>query len=164
MGIAVMDEFGVSSKKQNQILVLVCINFFLFMILFTGLGYVTWQSATLVNRLKDDLDKAEQTVAEMKNQLEHVDTNKIIDQMVASASVQLSESIKNVVQSSNLTEPIMQASEDLAATQEIIQEAVEKLDNVEIANQVSYQILKGLGDGFQSAAESRKPESSNIKD
>lgn len=155
-----MDEFGASSKKQSQILILVCINFFLFIILFTGLGYVTWQSATLVNRLKHDLVKAEETVAEMKNQLQQVDTNKIIDQMVASASAQLSESIKNVVQSSELVEPIMQASEKLTTTQKMIQETVEKLDNVEIANQVSYQILKGLGEGFQSAAESQKLDSS----
>lgn len=155
-----MDDFSLSSKKQNQILTLVCVNFLLFMILFTGLGYVTWQSATLVNRLKDDLDKAEQTVAEMKNQLQHVDTNKIIDQLVASASEQLSESIKNVVQSSELTEPMVQASEKLATTQKMIQETVEKLDNAEIADRVSYQILKGLGEGFQGAAENRKPDSS----
>lgn len=155
-----MDEFGASSKKQNQILILVCVNFLLFMILFTGLGYVSWQSATLVNRLKDDLDKAELTVAEMKNQLQHVDTNKIIDQLVASASEQLSESIKNVVQSSELTEPMVQASEKLAIIQEMIEETVEKLDNAEIADRVSYQILKGLGEGFQGAAASRKPDTS----
>lgn len=155
-----MDEFGASSKKQNQILILVCVNFLLFMVLFTGLGYVTWQSATLVNRLKDDLVKAEQTVAEMKNQLQHVDTNKIIDQLVASASDQLNESLKNVVQSSEITEPIVQASEKLATTQEMIQETLEKLDNAEIADRVSYQILKSLGDSFQGAAESRKPDSS----
>ena len=28
------------------------------MVLFIGLGYVSWQSATLVNRLKGDLDRA----------------------------------------------------------------------------------------------------------
>lgn len=159
MEFAAMDDFSASGKKQNKIFILVCINFVLFMILFTGLGYVTWQSATLVNRLKGDLDRAEQTIAEIKNHLQHVDTNKIVDQLVASASSQLTESIRNVVQGSELTEPIMQASEKLVATQEMIKETVDKLDNQEIANRVSYQILKGLGDGFQDAAEIRNPDS-----
>lgn len=155
-----MDDFSASSKKQNKIFILVCLNFVLFMILFTGLGYVTWQSAALVNRLKSDLDKAEQTIAEIKNHLQHVDTNKIVDQLVASVSNQLTESIRNVVQSSELTKPIVQASEKLATTQEMLQKTAETLDNQEIANRVSYQILKGLGEGFQNAAESRNPDSS----
>jgi hypothetical protein len=42
-----------------------------------------------------------------------------------------------------------------------IQQTVAGLDNEAIAQQVSYHILKGLGDGFQQAAESRKPGSSS---
>lgn len=40
-----------------------------------------------------------------------------------------------------------------------INETVKGLENEEIAKLVSYHILKGLGDGFQEAAETRKPDS-----
>ena len=63
----------------------------------------------------------------------------------------------------------MQASEKLAATHDLIeqnvqaiqgiQETVKGWDNEEIAKLVSYQILKGLGDGFQEAAATGKPDS-----
>jgi len=166
-----MSDLDQIQKKQNQTFILVCVNFVLFMILFAGLGYVSWQSATLVNRLKGDLDKAEQAIAEIQNRFQDIDTDVIVDRLVATVSEHLSESIKNVVQGSELTVPLREASEKLAATQEVIeetgeaiqaiQETVKGVDNEEIAKLVSYHILKGLGDGFQEAAESRKPDPSN---
>ena len=166
-----MSDFEQLQKKQNKTFILVFINFSLFMILFAGLGYVTWQSATLVNRLKGDLDRAEQTIAQLQSRFQEMDTNVIVDRLVTTASKQIGESIKEVVQGLNITEPIVQASEKLAATHDMIEqnvqaiqgihETVKELGNEEIAALVSYQMLKGLGDGFKEAAETRKPDSIN---
>ncbi len=166
-----MSDFEQLQKKQNKTFILVFINFSLFMILFAGLGYVTWQSATLVNRLKGDLDRAEQTIAQLQSRVQDMDTNVIVDRLVTTASIQIGESIKEVVQGLNITEPIVQASEKLAATHDMIEqnvqaiqgihETVKGLGNEEIAALVSYQILEGLGDGFKEAAETRRPDSIN---
>lgn len=166
-----MSEISQLQSKQNQTFILACVNFVLFIILFSVLGYVSWQSATLVNRLKGDLDRAEQTIADLHNRFQQMDTNVIVDRLVTSATEQLGESIRNVVQSSDLTMPIKQASEKLAATSELIEdtgvaiqgihETIKDVNSEEIAKMVSYHMLKGLGDGFQEAAESRKPDSLN---
>ena len=164
-----MSELSQLQKKQNQTFILVCVNFILFMILFSALGYVTWQSAALVQQLKGDLDRAEQTIAQLQDRFQNMDTGEIVDRLVTSATEHLRESIGNVVQESELTVPIHQASEKLAATQELmagtaeaiqgIHETVKGVDNEEIAKLVSYYMLKGIGEGFQTAADSHKPES-----
>ena len=160
-------------KKQNQTFILVCINFALFIILFAGLGYVSWQSAMLVNRLKGDLEKAEQTINHLQSRFQNMDTDIIVERLVTSATEQLGDSIRNVVQDSDLTGSVTQVSEKLNATYDMIaetggtiqgiHETVKGLDTEEMAQLVSYQILKGLGDGFQEAAESRKPNSTEDK-
>ena len=61
-----MEDLGQLQKRQNQIFILVFINCVLFIVLFTGLGYVIWQYATLVNGLKRDLDRAEQRVVALQ--------------------------------------------------------------------------------------------------
>ena len=86
---------------------------------------------------------------------------------MTTVSERLDKSIRKVVQNSDLTAPITQASERMTATHEMIEqtgeaiqgihETVKGLDNEQIAKLVSYNILKGLGDGFQKAAETRKP-------
>ncbi len=162
-----MKEIAHFQKKQNQTFVLICINFALFMILFGGIGYVSWQSATLVNRLQGDLDRAEQAITQMQNRIQNIDTDVLVERLVTTASEQLEKSIKKVVQNSDLTAPITRVSERITATHEMIeqtgeaiqgiQETVKELDNEQIAEMVSYNILKGLGDGFQKAAETRKP-------
>lgn len=163
-----MSEMNQLQKKQNQTFMLVLVNFVFFMILFAGLGYVAWQSARLVNQLQADLDRAEQTIADLQDRFQNMDTGEIVDRLVASATEQLGESIRKAVRTSELTAPIEQAAEKLAATQELlanaeqaiqaIHQTIKDVDSEEIARQVSYQLLKGLGDGFQEAAESRKPE------
>lgn len=60
---------------------------------------------------------------------------------------------------------MMQVTEKLVATQDMITETGEAIQGIhetfkglnteEMAQLVSYHILKGLGDGFQEAAESR---------
>ncbi len=166
-----MSDFEQLQKKQNKTFILVFINFSLFMILFAGLGYVSWQSATLVNRLKGDLDRAEQTIAQLQSRFQQMDMDVIVDRLITKASKRIGESIKEVVQDPDITGSIVQASEKMEATHDMIEqnvqaiqgihETVKGLDNEAIAQSVSYQILKGLGDGFQEAAVTRKPDSIN---
>lgn len=168
-----MSYFEQLQKKQNQTFILVCINFALFMILFAGLGYVSWQSAMLVNRLKGDLDTAEQAITDLQSRFQNMDTDAIVERLVTSATEQLGESITRMVEDSDLTGQVMQVSEKLGTTQDMIaetgeaiqgiQETVQELDTEEMAQLVSYQVLKGLGDSFQNAAESHKPNSSEDK-
>ncbi len=164
-----MSEMLAIQKKQNRIFLIVCLNFLLFMVLFGGLGYVTWQSAALVNQLKGNLDQAEETIVQLKGRLQQLDTDVIVDRLVSSASDQISESLKQVVENTDITAPITQMSEKLSATQETfektnqaivgIHETVKGLDNEEISQLVSYYILKDLGDGLHKAAEKSKPDS-----
>jgi hypothetical protein len=162
-----MKDFVQLQKKQNQTFILVCINFVLFMVLFAGLGYVTWQSAALVNRLKGDLNRAEQTIAELQERFRKMDMDVLADRLVKTVSERLDKSIRNSVQDSEFMAKLARTSERISATHEVIEqtgeaiqgihETVKELDNEELAKLVSYHILKGLGDGFQKAAETRKP-------
>ena len=166
-----MSDLVQLQKRQNQTLLLVSINFVLFVVLFSALGYVAWQSATLVNRLQEDLGKAEQTIAQLQGRFQNMDLEDVVDRLVSEATAQLGRSIESVVKQSDLSTPMTKISDKITAAQEKIeqtgavvagiQQTVAGLDNEAIAQQVSYHILKGLGDGFQQAAESRKPGSSS---
>ncbi len=169
-----MSYFEQLHTKQKHTFILVCINFALFMILFAGLGYVFWQSATLVNRLKADLDKAEQAIADLQSRFQTMDTDVIVERLVTTATERLGDSITQVIEDSDFAGQVMQVSEKLDATHDMITKTgeaiqgidatVKELDTEEMAQLVSYHILKGLGDGFQEAAESRKPNSPEKED
>lgn len=162
-----MSELVQLEKKQNRIYILVCINFLLFMILFAGLGFVTWQSAALVSRLNKNLGKAEQTIVELQSRFQNMDTDIIVKRLVSNASEQLGESIRTTLKNTNFAQPIAEISDKIAETQEMVekggeamqmvQEKMSHLDNDEIAKRVSYHVIKGLGDGFQKAADDRLP-------
>ena len=162
-----MKDLGQQQKRQDQIFILVCINCVLFMVLFTGLGYVIWQAATLVNKLKGNLDRAEQRVVELQERFRNMEMDVLLEKLVSKASEKLEKSIRAVVQDSEFIAPLNRISQKMTATHDMvvqtgdaiheIHETVKKLDNEEIAQLVSYHILKGLGDGFQKAAETSKP-------
>lgn len=163
-----MSDIATIQRKQNKILTIVSINFVLFALLFAGMGYVTWQSVAIVNQLKTNLDQAEQTIEQLRDRFQQLDTDQVVERLVASASAQISDSLRQVVQESDLTLPITQISEKLQATQETfektnqaivgIHKTVKGLDNEEISRLVSYHILKDLGDGLHKAAEKKKPD------
>ncbi len=162
-----MDDYNQLRKKQNQMFFLVLINFILFMVLFAGVGYVAWQSFVLVSRLQNDLARTEQTVVNLQDKLRKMDTNLLVERIVEKTTGRLAQSIETVLENTDLVSPITKVSDKLDTTQEKIIEtgeaikeirsAVKGLDNEDIARRVSYNILKGLGDGFQEAAESRSP-------
>ncbi len=171
-----MSELMQLQKKQNKIYLLVWINFLLFMVLFAGLGFVTWKSATLVSRLNTDLGKAEQAIAQLQSRFQNMDTDVIVEQLVNKASEQLGTSIRTTLKSTDLAQPIAELTDKIAITQEMvgkssdamqrIQEKMSHLDNDEIAKRVSYHVIKGLGEGLQKVADDRLPpveESSKAK-
>lgn len=170
-----MSDYDQLEKKQNQIFILTCLNFIMFLVLFCGLGYVTYQSANIVAKVKNDLELAEQKIAGLHEKMDHLDAEEIVQRIVAMATEQVAESVRNVIAESTLPEPlknasakIENASERIDQTREVvistgaaiqdISEVVKGLDSDEIAQRVSYHILKGLGDGFQEAAADRKPD------
>ena len=171
-----MSDLMQLQKKQNKIYILVCINFLLFMILFTGLGFVIWKSATLVSRLNTDLGKAEQAIAQLQSRFQNMDTDVIVERLVNKASEQLGTSIRTTLKSTDLAQPLAELSDKIAKTQEMvgkssaamqrIQGKMSHLDNDEIAKRVSYHVIKGLEEGLQKAADDRLPsveESSKVK-
>lgn len=146
------------------------------MILFTGLGFVTWKSATLVSRLNTDLGKAEQAIAQLHIRFQNMDTDVIVERLVNKASEQLGTSIRTTLKNIDLAQPIAELSDKIAITQKMvgkssdamqrIQEEMSHLDNDEIAKRVSCHVIKGLGDGLQKAADDRLSpveESSKVK-
>ena len=167
-----MKDLGQLQKRQDQVFILVCINCVLFMVLFTGLGYVIWKSATLVDRFKGDLERAEQRVVELQERFRNLKMDVLIEELVSKASERIEKSIKTVIQDSEFTAPLNRISQKMTTTQDMvmqtgdaiheIHETVKELNNEEIAQQVSYHILKGLGDGFQKAAETSKPVETKV--
>lgn len=167
-----MNDFGALQKKQQKIFILVGLNFLMFVVLFTGLGYVTWQSAVLVNRLQTDLEKAEHTIAQLKIQLQQIDAESIVERVVTNTTEQIKNSMQKVTQDFDIAYHITQVSEKLDATQKTIEETnqaiigvnetVQGLSDKEISRYVSYYLLKDLGEGLQEAAEKNKPDQSAI--
>lgn len=162
-----MDAYSQLHRKQNQMFILTVINFVLFVIMFTGIGVLTWQALTLVNKLKITLEKTEQTVAHLQHTLREFDTDLLAKNIIGKTTERLSQSLERTVTATDYMEPMTRVAKKLDATQQSIEETgtalqeirskVQDLDNEEIARRISYNILKGLGDGFQEAAESHNP-------
>lgn len=157
-------------RQQNQrTLILVSINFVMFLILFSGLGYVAWKSSTLITKLETDLAKAEQAVVRFQGKLEHLDIDTLMAKVMQGAKENLGESVKTALNQSdfggslsNLSEKVENAQGKLERISTAVQEANDNLRNIDteqLAQLVSYNMLKGLGEGFTNAAESRKPAS-----
>lgn len=151
-----MSDFDQLHKKQNRIFLVVIVNFLLFMILFTGAGFVIWQSATLVNRLSSDLTKAEETIGGLQERMQAMDTSTMMDRLTQNATDQLRESIRSSLADVDFAQPMSQLSDTLVVTQDMllqsgnalqgINENVTRLDNDVIARKVADYVLQGLRD------------------
>ncbi len=161
-----MTEIDQLQKKNNRMFILVCLNFTMLVVLFCGLGYVTWRSVVLIENLETKLSNAEAAVAGFQDRIQGMDVDVVMEKVMASATEKLKDSIKNTIQQADFTDSLGDLSEKVEATREklertgeAIQEINTKLRNLngeQIAQAVSYNMLKGLGDGFNQAAESRK--------
>lgn len=148
------------ASKSNKTFILVCINFAMLSILFCGLGFVIWQSAQLVLDLKHDLENTKQTVAEIKERVHDLDAEVVIEKVIDSAVKSIQEEVSFAISDSEAMAALADVPERVEATAEairLINERIQELDADSIAQRVSYHMLRGMGDGFSEAAESRKP-------
>ena len=156
-------------RGDRRILFLVSANFAMLFILFCLLGYLLWQSIRLVETLQDDLRRAEQSVAALKERVDSWDAAAMSERIMSRVAEGVRSSVAVELGESNLAERLETLSrtandtrENLEKTGQSIQQINEKLRSVDtelLAERVSYHILKGLGDGFTAAAESRSGDS-----
>ncbi|MFC1665799.1 hypothetical protein ACFL17_09280 [Pseudomonadota bacterium] len=162
-----MQEIEQLQQQNRSTLILVGLNFVMFLILFFGLGYLIWQSSTLISKLEQDLQKVEQAVVLFQDRIQGADFDSLMTKVLDKTKVNMGESIKTAINQSdfgsslhNMTEKIDTAQDKLERVGEAINVANEKLrkiDTEQLAQTVSYNILKGLGDGFTKAADNNKP-------
>ena len=162
-----MTEIEQLQQQNHRTFILVGLNFIMFLVLFFGLGYVAWKSSTLISKVEDDLNKFEHAVGQFQARVQQVDLDTVMEKMLANARDKMGDSVKAALSQSefgssltNLTERVDQAHDRLGSIGEAVKKTNEKLhkiDTKQLAQLVSYNILKGLGDGFTQAAESNKP-------
>jgi len=66
--------------------ILVCLNFAMLAILFSGSAYVLWQSARIVNALNTDLDKARGKLAALRARLQQLDVDAAMTRVMRDAT------------------------------------------------------------------------------
>jgi len=162
-----MNDIVRIKQKNDRIFVLVCLNFLMLFILFCGMGFVIWQSSKLVQNVDIKLQKVEQVVDAMRTRIHELDTGDVMAKVMDQAVENVGQTVSASLQDNTLMAPLRNVSDRIQTTQEKLEKASEtirtaserlqNLDTDEIAQQVSYQILKGLGEGFDQAAEKRKP-------
>lgn len=155
------------TRKNDRIFILVCLNFVMLAVLFIGLAYVLWQSATITNKLKSDLAKAELAMSELKERFQLMDMDAALERVMTNSASQIKSSVNTALTQGDLggrldaaVNKVDKTTQKLEAAGRAVAEANERLggiDSEQLARMVSYNILKGLGEGFTSAAESRKP-------
>lgn len=159
------------TTKTDRTFVLVCLNFCMLFVLFCGLGYVLWQSATLVGSLRQDLDRAEQTVAELRVRIQGMDIEVAMDRVAEAATRKLKASVDSAVGDADFPGSVRALADKVDAVQgDLVQatdsiralsERLEEVDAETLGQTVSYHTLKGLGEGFTRAAEARPPPGGN---
>lgn len=149
------------ARKTDRTFILVCANFTMLAILFLGIGYVVFQAATLVTGLKQDLARAEQQVVKLQERIEGMNTEAALQNIMTAAVKAVREELSASTPGSEAIARLAEVPEKVDATAQAIQdigEKVQDLDADQIAQRVAYHMLKGMGQGFDQAAESRKPE------
>lgn len=161
------------SQQHHRTFVLVCSNFIMFLVLFFALGIVAWYSATLVSKLKGDLEKTEQAVVQLQQKIQNMNVDVLMDKVMARARENMGTSIKTAISQSDfnaslndLGEKIENSRVNLERISQAVQrtnDALQKMDTEQLAQLVSYNMLKGLGEAFTNAAEARRPSSLAIE-
>ena len=162
-----MNEIEILQQQNHRTLVLVRVNFAMFLILFFGLGNLIWQSTTLISRLEQDLDKVQQAVVRFQDKIQRMDAETVMGKVMDKTKEAMGDSLKAAIHQSdfgsslsNIANKVENTQEKIEQVRETIEVASEKLrtiDAEQLAQAVSYNILKNLGEGFTSAAENNKP-------
>lgn len=150
-----------SSRQSRWLFTLVCANFTMLAVLFIGLGILLFQSISLVSSLKSDLQRAEEAVAQLRQQVEQIEPQAAVGRLVETAVESIREEVRQAVSESEPLSALTTMPENIeraSAAADDIAETLKGLDADAIAQRVSYEVLKGLGEGLDAAAEKRKPE------
>jgi hypothetical protein len=164
-----MTDIDQLSKQGDRTFILVCANFIMLFVLFCGLGYVIWRSAILIGEVQYELQKAERGVADMRNRIQDLDVDVMMQRLLGNATEAIPGSVATAIQQSDFAASVRNLSarventhdrlERTGASIRAIRDELPKIDTEELARLVSYQMLKGLGEGLNRAAETRKPGS-----
>ena len=156
-----MNDTLSSNRKSRWLFILVCANFTMLAVLFIGLGILLYQSISLVDSLKSDLQRAEESVAQLRKQVEQIEPEAAVGRLVETAVGSIREEVRQVVsefESLSALSTMPESIERASVAADDIAETLSGLDTNAIAQRVSYEVLKGLGEGLDAAAEKRKPE------
>ena len=164
---AAPSNFEQLNHRQNRTLQLTIVNFVLFLVLFSVLVYVSWQSSMLVDRINDNITRAETAIASVQTRIGELEDGELLDRAITRISENLRESISVAVADSpgltglrNISERVQEIGTTATQTAEAVQAVSEKivsLDGEALADRVAYNLLKGMGEGFNKAAEARNP-------
>ena len=162
-----MTELQLLQQQYHRTFILVGLNFIMFLVLFSGLGYVAWKSSTLIANLENDLTRVEHAVGQFQAKVQQVDFDTVMDKVLDNAGIKMGDSVKAALSQSefgssltNLAERVDQVHDRLESISEAVKKANETLHKIgteQLGQLVSYNILKGLGVGLTQAAESNKP-------
>jgi uncharacterized protein YoxC len=156
-----MNDTLSSNRKSRWLFILVCANFTMLAVLFIGLGILLYQSISMVDSLKSDLQRAEESVAQLRKQVEQIEPEAAVGRLVETAVGSIREEVRQVVsefESLSALSTMPESIERASVAADDIAETLSGLDANAIAQRVSYEVLKGLGEGLDAAAEKRKPE------
>ena len=150
-----------SNRQSRWLFILVCANFTMLAVLFIGLGVLLFQSISLVGSLKSDLQRAEESVAQLRERVERIEPEAAVGQIVDTAVSSIREEVRQAVSESEplaALSTVPESIERASAAADDIAKTLKDLNADAIAQRVSYELLKGLGEGLDAAAEKRKPE------
>jgi hypothetical protein len=156
-----MNDTTSSPRQSRWLFILVCANFTMLAVLFIGLGILLFQSISLVGSLKSDLQRAEQSVAQLRERVERIEPEAAVERIVGKAVGSIREEVRKAVSDSEALAGLATVPENIeraTAAANDIAGTLRDLDADAIAQRVSYELLKGLGEGIDAAAEKRKPE------
>ena len=155
-----MTDTTSSGRRSRWLFILVCANFTMLAVLFIGLGILLYQSVSLVSSLKADLQRAEESVAQLRMRVERIEPEAAVGRIVESAVSGIRAEVNRAVTESEpmaALATVPASIERASAAAEDIAETLTDLDANAIAQRVSYEVLRGMGEGFNAAAEKRKP-------
>jgi len=115
---------------------------------------------SLVNSLRSDLQRAEASVAQLCERVEHIEPDAAVGRIVKSAVGSIREEVRQVVSESEPLAALSSVPESIgraSAAADDMAARLKDLDADAIAQRVSYQVLKGLSEALDAAAEKRKP-------
>ena len=97
-----------SSRRSRWLFILVCANFTMLAVLFVGIGILLFQSISLVGSLQSDLERAEATMAQLRERVERIEPEAAVDRIVGAAVESIREEVRLAVTES---EPLAALSE-----------------------------------------------------